>query len=32
MSIALGVPAGNWLGALVGWRTVFRLMSLLTSP
>ena len=27
---AIGVPLGTWLGALVGWRTAFGLMSGLT--
>nr|WP_309272580.1 MFS transporter [Paenibacillus sp.] len=28
--LAIGVPAGTFLGAVVGWRAVFGLMSLLT--
>jgi predicted MFS family arabinose efflux permease len=30
LAMALGVPAGTFLGTLVGWRTVFGIMSLLT--
>ncbi|MCD9025055.1 MFS transporter [Cohnella silvisoli] len=30
LAMALGVPAGTFLGVLVGWRTVFGIMSLLT--
>jgi len=30
IALALGVPLGTWLGALVGWRTAFGLMSALT--
>ncbi|MCR8632299.1 MFS transporter [Paenibacillus radicis (ex Xue et al. 2023)] len=29
LALALGVPAGTFLGALVGWRSVFGIMSLL---
>ncbi|MEB0205751.1 MFS transporter [Pseudomonas sp. CCC3.1] len=30
IALSLGVPLGTWLGSLVGWRTAFGLMSLLT--
>jgi predicted MFS family arabinose efflux permease len=30
LALALGVPAGTFLGVLVGWRSVFVIMSLLT--
>jgi len=30
IALALGVPAGTWLGGLLGWRTAFGLMSALT--
>lgn len=30
IALSLGVPLGTWLGALVGWRTTFGLMSILT--
>ncbi|WP_321836183.1 MFS transporter [Pseudomonas kulmbachensis] len=30
IALSLGVPLGTWLGALVGWRTAFGLMSALT--
>ncbi|UNK18700.1 MFS transporter [Paenibacillus sp. N3/727] len=30
LAMALGVPAGTLLGTLVGWRTVFGIMSLFT--
>jgi predicted MFS family arabinose efflux permease len=30
LAMALGVPAGTFLGVLVGWRSVFVIMSLLT--
>ena len=30
IALSLGVPLGTWLGALVGWRTAFGLMSGLT--
>ena len=30
VALALGVPLGTWLGNLVGWRTAFGIMSLLT--
>ncbi|BFH60426.1 MFS transporter [Paenibacillus azoreducens] len=30
LALALGVPAGTFLGVAVGWRAVFGLMSLLT--
>ncbi|WP_408638514.1 MFS transporter [Paenibacillus baimaensis] len=30
LALALGVPAGTFLGTMVGWRTVFGIMSLLT--
>ncbi|ACO77987.1 MFS transporter [Azotobacter vinelandii CA] len=30
LALSLGVPAGTWLGALVGWRMAFGLMSGLT--
>ncbi|WP_133854637.1 MFS transporter [Comamonas sp. JUb58] len=30
IALSLGVPVGTWLGALVGWRTAFGIMSLLT--
>ncbi|BBH19017.1 MFS transporter [Paenibacillus baekrokdamisoli] len=30
LAMALGVPAGTFLGVLVGWRAVFGIMSLLT--
>lgn len=30
IALSLGVPLGTWLGALVGWRTAFALMSVLT--
>lgn len=29
LALALGVPAGTWLGSLVGWRFVFGIMSLM---
>lgn len=29
LALSLGVPAGTWLGNLVGWRVCFGLMSLL---
>lgn len=29
LALSLGVPAGTWLGALVGWRACFGLMSVL---
>jgi predicted MFS family arabinose efflux permease len=31
IALALGVPAGTWLGHLLGWRTAFGLMSALTA-
>jgi predicted MFS family arabinose efflux permease len=31
LALALGVPAGTWLGDLVGWRSAFGLMSALTA-
>lgn len=30
IALSLGVPLGTWLGALVGWRTAFWIMSALT--
>jgi predicted MFS family arabinose efflux permease len=30
IALSLGVPLGTWLGAMVGWRTAFGLMSGLT--
>jgi len=30
IALALGVPAGTWLGELLGWRTAFGVMSALT--
>lgn len=30
VALSLGVPLGTWLGALVGWRVAFALMSTLT--
>lgn len=30
IALSLGVPLGTWLGTVVGWRTTFGLMSLLT--
>ena len=30
IALSLGVPLGTWLGGLVGWRTTFGLMSVLT--
>ena len=30
IALSLGVPLGTWLGTLVGWRTAFGIMSLLT--
>ncbi|EIC83840.1 MFS transporter [Serratia sp. M24T3] len=30
VALALGVPIGTWFGALVGWRSVFGIMSALT--
>ena len=30
IALSLGVPLGTWLGGLLGWRTTFGLMSLLT--
>lgn len=30
IALSLGVPLGTWLGSLVGWRTAFGIMSLLT--
>ncbi|RJX79279.1 MFS transporter [Pseudomonas sp. LS-2] len=30
VALSLGVPLGTWLGALVGWRMAFALMSTLT--
>jgi len=30
LALALGVPAGTFLGVLVGWRTVFWIVSLMT--
>ena len=30
IALSLGVPLGTWLSALVGWRTAFGLMSILT--
>ena len=30
IALSLGVPLGTWLGALVGWRTAFGLISALT--
>ncbi|NGM83114.1 MFS transporter [Paenibacillus sp. 7124] len=31
LALALGVPAGTFLGVLVGWRAVFAIMSLLAA-
>lgn len=30
IALSLGVPLGTWLGALMGWRSAFGLMSILT--
>ncbi|MGO2486413.1 MAG: MFS transporter [Pseudomonas taetrolens] len=30
IALSLGVPLGTWLGTLMGWRTTFGLMSILT--
>ncbi|WEK03885.1 MAG: MFS transporter [Candidatus Devosia phytovorans] len=30
LALSLGVPMGTWLGNIVGWRTAFWIMSLLT--
>ncbi|WP_416409277.1 MFS transporter [Agrobacterium rosae] len=30
IALSLGVPMGTWLGAQVGWRTAFWIMSILT--
>jgi len=30
IALSVGVPVGAWLGALVGWRTAFGIMSALT--
>lgn len=30
ITLSLGLPMGTWLGSLVGWRTAFWVMSLLT--
>lgn len=30
IALSLGVPLGTWLGRLLGWRTTFGLMSVLT--
>ncbi|EHH69570.1 putative sugar efflux transporter [Gluconobacter morbifer G707] len=30
IALSLGVPAGTWLGAVVGWRLAFGIMSALT--
>ncbi|WP_219210739.1 MFS transporter [Variovorax boronicumulans] len=30
VALSLGVPLGTWMGALLGWRTTFGLMSLLS--
>ena len=30
IALSLGVPLGTWLGGLLGWRTTFGLMSVLT--
>lgn len=30
VAMAMGLPLGTWLGGLMGWRTTFGLMSLLT--
>lgn len=30
VALSLGVPVGTWFGMLVGWRTVFAIISLLT--
>jgi predicted MFS family arabinose efflux permease len=30
IALSLGVPLGTWLGAVMGWRTTFGIMSLLT--
>lgn len=30
IALSLGVPLGTWLGTLVGWRSAFGIMSLLT--
>lgn len=30
IALSLGLPMGTWLGSLVGWRTAFWVMSLLT--
>ncbi|AHV96683.1 sugar efflux transporter [Paenibacillus sabinae T27] len=31
LALALGVPAGTFLGVLIGWRSVFAIMSLLAA-
>jgi len=30
IALSLGVPLGTWLGSLMGWRTAFALMSVMT--
>ncbi len=30
LALSLGIPAGTWLGTLLGWRYTFALMSVLT--
>ncbi len=30
VALALGVPVGTWFGTLVGWRSIFMIMSALT--
>ncbi|RZV01645.1 UNVERIFIED_ORG: putative MFS family arabinose efflux permease [Serratia quinivorans] len=30
IALSLGVPLGTWLGAVVGWRTAFGVMSVMT--
>ncbi|MBS1081251.1 MFS transporter [Gluconobacter kondonii] len=30
IALSLGVPLGTWLGTVIGWRTAFGIMSLLT--
>lgn len=30
IALSLGVPLGTWLGSVVGWRTAFWIMSVLT--
>lgn len=32
IALSLGVPLGTWLGALMGWRSAFGLMSIVSAP